>query len=144
MPARPSIAVVSLACRFSDACSRTKLWTNLLEGRRSFLPIPLERLDLARHGADEVSDSITSVCARLLSGWSFDRARFRIAKSTFKATQLTHWLALEVAAETIKAIGGIERLNRTRTAVVVASTLTGEFSQASLLRLYAPSSTARS
>jgi len=138
----PSIAVVSLACRFPDACSPTELWANLLEGRQFFRPIPRERLDLVRHGADEVGEaaSIASVCAGLLTGWSFNRARLRIAKSTFEATDLTHWLALKIAAEAIKAIGDIEWFNRTRSAVVVANTLMGEFSRASLLRLRAPSS----
>ncbi|MDX0527559.1 SDR family NAD(P)-dependent oxidoreductase [Sinorhizobium medicae] len=140
MPARSSIAIVSLACRLPDARSPAELWANVIEGRRSFRPIPRERLDLASYAADSIgeADSITPICAGLLTNWSFDRGRFRIGKSTFDATDLTHWLALELAAEAIEAIGGTERLDRTRTAVIVANTLTGEFSRASLLRLRAP------
>jgi enediyne polyketide synthase len=140
MPARSGVAIVSLACRLPDARSPAELWANVIEGRRSFRPIPPERLNLASYAAGSIgeTDSITPICAGLLTNWSFDRGRFRIAKSTFDATDLTHWLALELAAEAIEAIGGTERLDRTRTAVIVANTLTGEFSRASLLRLRAP------
>lgn len=140
MPARSSIAIASLACRLPDARSPAELWANVIEGRRSFRPIPRERLDLASYAAASIgeTDSITPICAGLLTNWSFDRGRFRIAKSTFEATDLTHWLALELAAEAVEAIGGTGRIDRTRTAVIVANTLTGEFSRASLLRLRAP------
>jgi enediyne polyketide synthase len=132
--------ILALSCRFPDAVTPAELIDNVIAGRRSFRPIPRERLDLARYGADVVgpSDSITAVRAGLLTNWNFDRSRFVISKVTAENTDLTHWLALELAAEAIEMIGGAAALDRSRTAVVVANTLTGEFSRAALLRLRLP------
>ena len=135
-----SIALIATACRFPDANSPAQLWTNVVAGRRSFRAIPSERIDLRRYAAEFVgeADSITPIRASLLTDWTVDRDALRIPKNTFAATDLTHWLALELAAEAIAAIGGPGRLDRARTAVVVANTLTGEFSRAALLRLRLP------
>lgn len=140
MSQQTRIAVLSMACRFPDADSATELWANAMEGRRSFRAIPKERLDTSLYLADSIgeADSITPVRAGLLTNWQVDRNGLRIPKRTFEATDLTHWLALELATEAIAAIGGIDRLDRSRTAVIVANTLTGEFSRTSLLRLRAP------
>jgi enediyne polyketide synthase len=134
------IAVLSMSCRFPDAASPADLWANVLEGRRSFRAIPPQRLELARYAAESVgeTDSITRIRAGLLTNWNFDRRQFRIPEKTFAAADLTHWLALELAAESIEGIGGPGRLDRLRTAVVVANTMTGEFSRAALLRLRLP------
>jgi enediyne polyketide synthase len=135
-----NIALVSTACRFPDANSPGELWANVLEGRRSFRAVPKERLDIARYAVNAVgeADSITHIRAGLLTNWQVDRSGFRIPQKTYEATDLTHWLALEVAAEAIAALGGPDRLDRARTAVVVANTLTGEFSRTALLRLRLP------
>ncbi len=84
------------------------------------------------------ADSITPVKAGLLTDWRFDPEKFLIPRSTFETADLAHWLALEVAAEAVERAGGIEQFDRERTAVVVANTLTGEFSRASMLRLRLP------
>lgn len=135
-----SIAILSMACRFPDARTPEVLWDNVLAGRRSFRAIPVERLELARYAATIIgaADSITEVKAGLLTDWRFDCARFRIPQRTFEAADLTHWLALEVAATAIERAGGVEQLDRARTAVIVANTLAGEFSRAAMLRLRAP------
>jgi enediyne polyketide synthase len=131
MPHHGVIAVISTSCRLPDANSPAQLWANVLEGRRSFRALPKERLDISRYAVNAVgeADSITPIRAGLLTNWKVDRGRFRIPQKTYETTDLTHWLALEVAAEGIAAAGGIERLDRTRTAVVVANTLAGEFSR---------------
>lgn len=135
-----SIAICSLSCRYPDAGSADELWSNLLEGRRSFRRIPPERLAMAMYSPDAVglADSIIPVPAGLLTNWHFDRGAFRVPRGAFETTDLTHWLALQLAAEAIEAIGGVEWLDRKRTAVIVANTLTGEFSRAALLRLRQP------
>jgi enediyne polyketide synthase len=135
-----SAAILSLACRYPDAATPETLWQNVLEGRRAFRAIPSERFALARYAAAMVgeADSVTAVKAGLLTDWQFDCDRFRIPQSTFAAADLSHWLALEVAADAIANAGGVHVLDRERTAVVVANTLTGEFSRAALLRLRAP------
>lgn len=134
------LAIVSSACRFPDASSLAELWENSVCGRRSFRAIPKSRLDIAGYAEHLVgtADSIVPVQAGLLTGWSFDRSRFRIPKRTYESTDLVHWLALELAAEALDGIGGVTGLDRQRTAVVVANTLTGEFSRATLLRLRGP------
>ena len=135
-----SIAIVSLACRFPGAASAAELWDNVLEGRRAFRAMPAGRLDVARYAVGLVGEanSITRIRAGLISDWHFDCARYRIPQQTFKAADFSHWLALEVAADAVARAGGLGRIDTARTAVVVANTLTGEFSRASLLRLRAP------
>lgn len=140
MPDSSSIALLSTACRFPDANSAAELWTNAMQGRRAFRALPRGRLDLSRYAPGIIgeADSITRIRAGLLTNWQIDRGSLRIPRKTYEATDLTHWLALELAAGTIDAIGGIDRLDRSRTAVVVANTLAGEFSRSSLLRLRSP------
>jgi enediyne polyketide synthase len=84
------------------------------------------------------ADSITPILAGLLTDWQFDAQEFRIPKDAFASTDLVHWLALEVADAAVAQCGGIEALPRDRTGVVVANTLTGEFSRTSQLRLRWP------
>lgn len=135
-----SIALVSAACRYPDADTPAQLLANTLAGRQSFREIPPTRLALDDYAVSRVgeADSITHVPAGMLTGWQFNLARFRIPRRTFESTDLTHWLALEVAADAIEHAGGIDVLDRTRTAVVVANTLTGEFSRTAQLRLRWP------
>jgi enediyne polyketide synthase len=136
----PSVAIVALACRYPEAPAPPALWHNVLTGRRSFRRIPAGRLDLAAYAAERIGavDAITQVKAGLISGWDFDLSRFRIPRATFEAADLTHWLALDVASEAIAAAGGIAKLGRERTMVVVANTLGGEFSRAAMIRLRGP------
>lgn len=140
MSQQTRVAVLSTTCRFPDANSSAELWANACYGRRSFRAIPKQRLDTSRYLADAIgeADSITPIRAGLLTDWHVDREHLRIPKRTFEATDQTHWLALVLATEAIAAVGGIDHLDRSRTAVIVANTLTGEFSRTSLLRLRAP------
>jgi enediyne polyketide synthase len=140
MPNSSNLAIVACACRFPDAQSPSELWSNVVEGRRSFRAIPRERIDLARYASELVgeADSITPVRAGLLTNWHIDRGALRIPQATFAATDLSHWLALELAVEAMDAIGGTDAIDRQQTAVIVANTLTGEFSRAALLRMRQP------
>ncbi|HEX8534372.1 MAG TPA: SDR family NAD(P)-dependent oxidoreductase [Allosphingosinicella sp.] len=134
------IVIAGAACRFPDANDPGALFSNSLAGRQSFRPMPPSRLPLDLYSKERAgeADSITRVPAGLLTDWRFDPTRFRIPRKTFLATDLTHWLALEVAADAVEAAGGADVLDRERTAVVVANTLTGEFSRNSILRLRWP------
>lgn len=135
-----SIAICALVCRYPDAGSPEEFWRNLMDGRRSFRAIPAERLPLAAYRESAVgrADSITPVQAGLLTNWRFDRQRFRVPQPTFENTDLTHWLALELAAEAIGSLETAGGISPERTAVVIANTLTGEFSRSALLRLRQP------
>jgi enediyne polyketide synthase len=140
MPNSSNLAIVASACRFPDATSPSELWSNVVEGRRSFRAMPRERIDLMRYASELVgeADSITPVRAGLLTNWRVDRSALRIPQATFAATDLTHWLALELALEAMETIGGTAVIDRQQTAVIVANTLTGEFSRAALLRMRQP------
>ena len=138
----PSIAIVGMACRYADACSPMELWENVLAQRRAFRRIPSERLRLEDYwSADrQTPDSTYSTQAALIEGYEFDRAHFRIAGTTFRSTDLTHWLALDVASQALQDAGFPDGRNLARegTRVIVGNTLTGEFSRASGLRLRWP------
>jgi enediyne polyketide synthase len=134
------VAVLALACRFPDADSPEALWRNAIDGRRSFRPIPTERLDLAAYAPGMVgpADDAPPVLAGLLTDWKFDRARFRIPIATHDVTDPVHWLALETVADAVERIGGVDALPKDRTAVIFGNTLTGEISRSAVLRLRLP------
>lgn len=134
------IVLAGYACRYPDADTPGELFANTLTQRQSFRTIPASRLDLSGYRAATIgdADSITPVLAGLLTDWQFDPQKFRIPKDSFASTDLVHWLALEVADAAVAACGGIENFPRDRTGVVVANTLTGEFSRTSQLRLRWP------
>lgn len=138
----PAIAVVGMACHYPDARSPQELWENVLAQRRAFRRIPGERLCLADYFAADrrAPDRTYSTEGAFIEGYEFDRARFRVAGDTFRSADLTHWLALSVAADALADAGCAEGrgLPRESTGVFIGNTLTGEFSRASLMRLRWP------
>jgi enediyne polyketide synthase len=136
------IAIVGMACRFPDARSPQELWENSLSQRRAFRSIPPERLRLEDYLSleRETPDSTYSSQAALIEGYQFDRVAFSVAGDTFRAADMTHWLALDVAGQALKDAGfenGVG-LSRETTGVFLGNTLTGEFSRANLMRLRWP------
>ncbi|MFY9825660.1 MAG: polyketide synthase, partial [Thermoanaerobaculia bacterium] len=131
-----------MACRYPDAGSPAELWENVLARRRAFRRVPPERLRVAdyldRRPGDP--DSLHLAEAAVLDGWELDRVRFRIAGPTYRATDLAHWLALDVAAQALADAGfpDAEGLPRDTTGVLLGNTLTGEFSRSHLMRLRWP------
>ncbi|MET0131953.1 MAG: type I polyketide synthase [Kibdelosporangium sp.] len=136
------IAIIGMACRYPDAGSPAELWTNALARRRAFRRMPDERTPLGDYFAADprAQDRFYSPNAAVLDGYEFDRVRFRIAGSTYRATDMTHWLALDMADRALADAGfpAGDGLPRATTAVIVGNTLTGEFSRASLMRLRWP------
>ncbi len=136
MPA--PIAVVAAACEFPDARSPQELWQLALHGRQCFRRLPPERLPVADYLREpDDADSIYPIEAALLEGYAFDRQRFLVPQSSYAATDIAHWLALDVADRALAQLPSDWRqdeLLKDRTAVIVANTLTGEFSRANLLR----------
>ncbi len=134
------VHLAGYACRFPDAADPAELFANIMDRRQSFRVVPDERLPLSDYLAAAIgdADSITPILAGLLTDWQFDPQRFRIPKDAFASTDLVHWLALEVAAAAVAQCGGSEALPRDATGVIVANTLTGEFSRTSQLRLRWP------
>jgi enediyne polyketide synthase len=137
-----SIAIVGIACRYPDASSPQELWENVLAGRRAFRRIPDERLRLEDYwSADKAApDRFYARKASVIEGFEFDRVKYKIAGSTYRTTDLTHWLALDTAARALEDAGfpDGEGLPKTGTAVIVGNSLTGEFTRAGLMRLRWP------
>jgi enediyne polyketide synthase len=135
------IAVIGMGCRYAEVRSPMQLWENVLAQRRSFRRIPRVRLNLDDYSsATQSTDNITAVMAAVLDDYEFDRSRFHISQTAFSSTDLTHWLALDVAAQ---ALADAKLLHATteqreRTSVYVGNSLTGEFSRANLMRLRWP------
>src|ERR1039458_3966439 len=139
----PAIAIVGMACRSPDARSPAELWENALAGRRAFRRIPPERLCAEDYYSPDRDAPDRTYClqAALIENYEFDRARFNISGSTYRATDLVHWLALDIADRALADAGlaGLDdALPRESTAVYVGNTLTGEFSRANTLRLRWP------
>lgn len=138
----PAIAIVGMACRYPDAHSPKQLWETVLAQRTAFRKLPPERLQLSDYYSAEHStaDAIYSQSAALIRDYDFDRHRFRTVGSTFRSADLSHWMALEVAADALADAGfadGID-LPHASTGVILGNTLTGELSRANTLRLRWP------
>jgi enediyne polyketide synthase len=136
------IAIVGMACRFPDADSPLQLWENTLAGRRAFRRLPDVRLRAADYWDPDPAapDRTYSRTAAVIEGYEFDRVGYRIAGSTYRSTDLTHWLALDTAARAL-ADAGFEDgdgLPAERTGVIVGNSLTGEFTRANAMRLRWP------
>ena len=139
---RQRIAIVGLACEYPDASSPAQLWENVLTQRRSFRRLPDERLSRADYYWPDpgASDRFYVDMAAVIEGYEFDRVGFTVGGSTYRSTDLTHWLALDVASRALADAGfpngaGLPTLT---TGVIVGNTLTGEFSRANLMRLRWP------
>src|SRR5689334_9683887 len=136
------IAIVGMACQYPDANTPVQLWENAVAGRRAFRRLPDVRMRLDDYwDADPtVPDKFYARHAAVIEGYQFDRVAYKIAGSTFRSTDLTHWLALDVAAKALADAGfpGGEGLPRQATGVVIGNSLTGEFSRANLMRLRWP------
>jgi len=138
----PRIAMVGMACCYPDAATPAELWENVLAQRRSFRRLPPQRLRAEDYvSANPMATDLTYVArAALIEGWEFDRERYRVVGSTYRQTDLSHWLALDVAAQALEDAGFAEAegLPRESTGVLVGNTLTGEFSRAGVMRLRWP------
>lgn len=136
------IAIVGMANRYPDATSPGELWENAVSGRRAFRRLPDVRMRLEDYWDPDPStpDSFYARNAAVIEGYEFDRIAYKIAGSTYRSTDLTHWLALDVAAMALADAGFpmAEGLPRERTCVVVGNSLTGEFSRANQMRLRWP------
>ncbi len=137
-----AIAIVGMACRYPDAANPDELWANVLTGRRAFRQLPDERMRLADYWSPDPAapDRFYSRNAAVIEGFDFDRVHFKIAGSTYRATDLTHWLALDTASRALTDAGFAdgEGLPKRSTAVIIGNTLTGEFARANLMRLRWP------
>lgn len=141
MSATEPVAVVGLGCRYPGASSPRQLWENILARRRQFRRMPDERLPLAEYYDPNptVADKTYGKWAAVLDGYEFDWAARLIPKATYEATDIAHWLALDVALQMLADAGyDATRLPGKTTQVIVGNTLTGEFTRSNTLRLRWP------
>ena len=100
---------------------RTELWENVLAGRRAFRRIPDERMRLDDYWSPDPAapDRFYARKAAVIEGFDFDRVKYKIAGSTYRSTDMTHWLALDTAARALEDAGFAdgEGLPRASTAV---------------------------
>ena len=136
------IAIVGIGLRYPDAASPQELWENVLAGRRAFRRLPDERMNHADYYSPDPNapDRFYTTRAAVLRDFEFDRLRYKVAGSTFRSTDLTHWLALDVASAAMADAGfpDAEGLPRESTGVIFGNSLAGEFSRANLMRLRWP------
>jgi len=102
-----AIAIVGMACVYADARSPGELWENVLAQRRAFRRLPAERLRVEDfYSADpHAPDATYATQAAVIEGYQFDRVAFRVAGSTYRAADLAHWLALDVAGRALADAG---------------------------------------
>jgi enediyne polyketide synthase len=114
------------------------LWENVLAQRQAFRRMPAERLPLEDYYSPDPNapDRTYSQNAAVITNWTFDRAKYRVSRSTFESADLAHWLALEVADLALQDAGF--EPPQTGTGVIVGNTLTGDSSRAGSLRLRWP------
>jgi enediyne polyketide synthase len=136
------IAIVGIGLRYPDAATTQDLWENVLGGRRAFRRLPDERMNHADYYSPDPSapDRFYAAKAAVLRDFEFDRLKYKIAGSTYRSTDLTHWLALDVAAAALADAGFPDAagLPRESTGVVFGNSLTGEFSRANVMRVRWP------
>lgn len=136
------IAIVGMDCRYPGSHNIKQLWDNILNVRQQFRKIPEDRLDLNYyyHPDRSANDYTYSTMAAVIDGYHFDRIKYKISKSTFEQTDMTHWMALDVANGALMD-AGIDLGNKAlkeRFGVIIGNSLTGEFTRANVLRLRWP------
>ncbi len=136
------IAVVGIACRYPDAESPDQMWQNVLAGRRAFRRLPDVRMRREDYYSPDLKapDRHNALKAAVIEGFEFDRVKHKIAGSTFRSTDMVHWLALDTASNALEDAGfpegkGLGELNA---GVIIGNSLNGEFSRANVMRLRWP------
>ena len=135
------IAIIGMACWYPGARDPLTLWENILARRRQFRYLPKQRLPLKDYYDPDPNqeDTTYSPWAAIIDGFDFDWSGKRIPYSTFKVTDITHWLALEVALKAISDSSYLpEDISGTKTGVIIGNCSTGEQTRAYTLRLRWP------
>ena len=133
----PPVAIVGIGLTYPDAGGPGQFWENVLAGRRAFRRLPDVRMNRADYWSADphAPDRFYADRAAVLRDWSFDRVAYRVAGSTSRSTDTTHWLALDDPARPRADAGfpdGADLPRRT-TGVVLGNSLTGDLRGAMLV-----------
>ncbi|RYG83904.1 hypothetical protein EON77_06740 [bacterium] len=142
-PARPSrraVAVIGIGCWFPGSPNPRMYWENILGMRRQFRPLPKERTPLTEYWSPDpqTPDTFYQAHAAVIDGFAFDWSAHRIPQSTFLATDVAQWLALEVAERALLDAGYARKDVPKFTGAFVGNTDTGEQMRATSMRLRWP------
>lgn len=135
------IAIIGLGCWYPGASNPNEFWENIVARRREFRQFIAERLPLEDYydPDPQTPDKTYASKAAYIDGFDFDWSKWRIPKRTYEATDITQWLALDIAAKAIEDAGYTkDSIPRERTGAIVGNTLTGEQSRTFNLRLRWP------
>jgi len=134
------IAIVGIGCIFPGADSPEAFWQNILSGRREMRPTPPERLPDAYYHPDPSTPATThSQRMAVIRDWSFDPVAHGIPPITYQVSDLSHWLALDVAGRTLTDSGiDLRAINLDRVGVIIGNSMTGEFYRSHTLALRWP------
>ena len=139
---RPAIAVIGLGCRYPGAATLREFWENVIARRRQFRRLPEQRLPLAQYHSDDpaAADKTYATEAAVIDGFRFDWIGRGIPKPIFEASDIVHWLALDVALGALEDAGHAlaDGLPKERAGVILGNTLAGEHTRSKTLRLRWP------
>jgi enediyne polyketide synthase len=140
-PQGKNVAIVGMDCWYPGAESLVEFWENILAKRQQFRRIPDQRLPLSVYQDSDrsVPDKTYGTEAAVIDGFSFDWQDRRIPKKVVDATDIVHWLALEVALKALENSRlDVSRLQKMRTGVILGNTLTGEWTRTNAMRMRWP------
>lgn len=140
IPSSP-IAIVGMGCWLPGASDPRQLWENVLARRREFRRMPDGRTPLSDYydetGTDP--DKFYQSKVAVIDGFLFDWASYRIPESSYSRTDVSQWLALEIAHRALKDAGfSRASVPKDRTGVFIGNTCTGEDMRSNSLRLRWP------
>ena len=123
------IAVIGIGCCYPGAKDPKLLWENILMRRKQFRKIPDKRLPLSEYYDPDptAEDKTYGTRAAVIDGFQFDYEGKGFPCTTFEATDITHWLALEVALQALSNAGYDRDNIHNNCGVILGNTLTGEF-----------------
>lgn len=135
------IAIIGMGCWLPGAASPQQLWENVLTRRREFRRMPDSRTPLHDYydptGCDP--DKFYQSKVAVIDGFEFDWASYRIPESTYVSTDVSQWLALEIAQQALSDAGfSRATVPKDRTGVFIGNTCTGEGMRSNSLRLRWP------
>jgi len=142
MSGTPAIAVIGLGCRYPGAATLREFWENVIARRCQFRRLPEVRFPLDEYYSEDrtAPDKTYASEAAVIDGFEFDWIGRGFPKPMFEASDIVHWLALEVALAALEDAGHAMAgdLDKERTGIVLGNTLTGEHTRANTMRLRWP------